>query len=546
MAAGDFNRDGFQDLAFLNNSKTAQGIQVFWGSARGYDPARAQDMPIEAPSCIRADDVDRDGYTDLVVTGAGKPETIGFEGLDRNQQGSAHVAMVLMGSAGGFDLNRTTRLPTFDARFATTGDFNRDGHVDIAIANASRGEESQVNSFVYWGGSQGFAAARRAELPTLGATGVAAGDLNQDGFTNLVFSNANDGRTHDIPSYIYWGSAEGFAPYLRADVQTFGAASVNVADLNGDGKQDLLVVNQYSGKSKGNVYTTIFWGNRHSYYSSASMTALPGLGSYDTTVADFNDDGFVDFVLTNSYTDHAYLYWGSKDGFSETRRSNLPAPHAYGSSAADLNRDGYLDLVFTHGRGDRHAGTILWGGSAGYSEKNRIELQLKNRRSLSNNIADLNRDGYLDLIFPDEYFGDVQIYWGSANGYSEERTWVKPLSAGSIELADLNGDGFLDFVVAGGFDPVRKSRNTTTKIFRGTAEGTPSTEGVIELEGYQSIECAIADLNRDGFLDLVLSNYMSDSTRSIPLFIYWARRRAVQQQEPDRTAGGILGRRPDH
>ena len=88
VAAGDFNRDGFQDLAFLNNSKTAQGIQVFWGSARGYDPARMQEMPIKEPSCIRADDLDRDGYADLVVTGAGKAETIGFEGLDRNPEGS--------------------------------------------------------------------------------------------------------------------------------------------------------------------------------------------------------------------------------------------------------------------------------------------------------------------------------------------------------------------------------------------------------------------------------------------------------------------------
>ena len=60
VAAGDFNRDGFQDLAFLNNSKTAQGIQVFWGSARGYDPARMQEMPIKEPSCIQADDLDRD------------------------------------------------------------------------------------------------------------------------------------------------------------------------------------------------------------------------------------------------------------------------------------------------------------------------------------------------------------------------------------------------------------------------------------------------------------------------------------------------------
>ena len=65
---------------------------------------------------------------------------------------------------------------------------------------------------------------------------------------------------------------------------------------------------------------------------------------------------------------------------------------------------------------------------------------------------------------------------------------MKSLSAGSIELADLNGDGYLDFVVAGEFDPALGSRVTRKRgSFVGTAEGTPSTDGVIELEGYQSI-----------------------------------------------------------
>lgn len=296
---------------------------------------------------------------------------------------------------------------------------------------------------------------------------------------------------------------------------------LNIGDMNGDGKLDVLLVNQYSGKAGGKVKTNIFWGNPHHYYSSASMASLPGDGAYDTTVADLNDDGYVDIVLCSSYSDTSYLYWGSQNGFSADHPEKLPIGHAYGSSAADLNRDGYLDLVFTHRQGTRNVGTILWGSQDGYLEKRKTLLNLKNKRSLSNVVADLNRDGFLDLVFPGEYFGVLQIYWGSAQGFSESNSWAKFVSAGSLEMADLNGDGFFDFVIAGGFDPGKKSRNTRTRIFWGTREGTPLLVKPIELEAYESIECSIADLNRDGTLDLVLANYMSDSTRSLPLFVFW-------------------------
>jgi hypothetical protein len=534
VTVADLNKDGYPDIAFINNSKRARDVQVFWGSKSGYEAGRSQSVPVEDPTSIRSDDFNGDGYFDLLVTASAKAETISYEGIKRSRQGTPHYAYVYMGGPSGLDVERPVLLPTLEARHAVTGDFNRDGFVDIAIANASEDGNPVVGSFVYWGSRDGFSPGRRVELPTLGASGAAAGDLNQDGYPDLVFANASDGQTHDVPSYIYWGSTTGYAPYLRSDVQTFGAASVNVADLNRDGKQDLLAVNQYSGKYHGQVNTCIFWGNPHSYYSTASMTSIPGTGSYDTTVADFNDDGLADISLTNSYIDKSYLYWGSKEGFGTGRRSDLPAGGAYGSSTADLDRDGFLDLVFTHRVGEKHLGTILWGSGEGYSEKRKTTLNLKNRRSLSNVIADLNRDGYLDLVFPDEYFGDLQIYWGSARGYSEDRSWVRFVSAGSLELADLDGDGCLDFVIAGGFDPKKMSPNTKTRIFRGTSEGIPSMENVIELEGYQTIECAIADLNRDGALDIVASNYMSDTTRSLPMFIYWGSR-GGKYSDADRT-----------
>src|SRR5262249_28091205 len=157
----------------------------------------------------------------------------------------------------------------------------------------------------------------RTELPTLGATGVACADLNHDHFTDLVFANSNNSQTNDVPSYIYWGSKDGVAPYVRSTVQTFGAAGVGVADLNGDSQPDLLFLNRYSGTNfSAEVNSHIFWGNSAHSYSTASMSNLPGHGTYGTTVADLNNDGFPDVVMCNSGSSDTYIYWGSKEGYS--------------------------------------------------------------------------------------------------------------------------------------------------------------------------------------------------------------------------------------
>ncbi|PYV12005.1 MAG: hypothetical protein DMG07_17975, partial [Acidobacteria bacterium] len=258
-----------------------------------------------------------------MVTTAFKRQTVTLRPGEDVQRASQQAVHILPGSAGGIDDKKIVRLPSLEARDSAIGDFNRDGFADIAVANTSDGNTAAVPSYIYWGGgaaARGFSAERRTELPTLGATGVAAADLNGDGLLDLVFANSNDNQTTDVPSYIYWGSPTGFAPYLRSDLLSFGAESVNAADLNGDGKPEIILVNQNSGAAHGRVSTEIFWGNPHHHYSPASMTSLPGHGAYDTTAADLNDDGFPDLVISNSYSDKSYIYWGGRDGFSVAHR----------------------------------------------------------------------------------------------------------------------------------------------------------------------------------------------------------------------------------
>ena len=523
VTAGQLNDDDFPDIAFASDRPEGGEIKIFFGNGDAtYTDQQSRSIPVPEPTSIGAFDVNGDGYDDLLVTGGSGDQTIAIGDVGGGSTDTNSGVWLYHGSKTGPTGAGAVSLPSYEANDSLAVDLNADGHQDIVIANTSRGKKATVDSFVYWGSQQGFSSDRRSELPTLGASAVAAVDLNDDSFPDLVFANSNDGETYDVPSYIYWGSATGFAGYLRSELQSFGAVSVNLADLNRDGNTEILFVNQYSGKVSGRVGSHIFWGNPHHHYSTNSMTSLPTRGAYDTTVADLNDDGFNDVVFSNSYIPQSYIYWGSERGFSKEDRQEIDlGGGAITSNAADLNRDGYLDLVFIGRVGDRSQATLLWGSAEGFSTDNRTVLSIEEERSLGNVVADLNRDGHLDLVFSGDYFGTVTIFWGSSSGYSEERRWSRFVSAGSVKLADLNRDGLLDFVISGSFDPGKKSRDTTTRIFWGTTDGTPSEQPAFELEGYQSLECGIADLNLDGNLDLALSNYMSDSTRALPLFIYW-------------------------
>ena len=103
---------------------------------------------------------------------------------------------------------------------------------------------------------------------------------------------------------------------------------------------------------------------------------LEAYDSDEQAVADLNKDGYLDIVMTNyhGYTTRTipfFIYWGGADGsYTEQRRTSLPAESSLRVSVADFNQDDWLDIVvFNHQeRGDHTSGAnIYWGGDEGFS-----------------------------------------------------------------------------------------------------------------------------------------------------------------------------------
>jgi hypothetical protein len=498
VASGDMNRDGFPELLLVNNNSEEKSVYLYWGGPGGFSVERRDRMEGGDPVGIRLADLDRDGALDLVVT-------------HRDDR-----AQLFKGGPRGLPAEPWMELPTAGAVRCEVAELNRDGFPDLILAN--RGERP---STIYWGGSQGFESGRRTDLPTLDASDAVAVDFNRDGWTDLAFANEGDSRTHDVPSYIYWNGPRGFDPAHRSHLQGFGPVSLQGADLDRDGWTDLVLVNRNSG-SRDAIDSLIYWGNPRHHYSAASVSRVPGAIGAVPAIADLNRDGWTDIAFPNGW-----IYWGHAEGYGARRREDLKLEEGHGASTADLNRDGYLDLVIPAGSAYSQEGSsrgiLLWGGEDGFHSRRRTELSLNTNISQSAAIADLNKDGFLDLIFPDVDRENVDLFWGSPGGdYGRDNhTLLKVHSASTVEIADLNADGWLDLILGGVYDMARHGRPMRhATLVWGGAEGFDSSRS-LRLEAYESEEQSVADLDKDGYLDIVMTNYHAYTTRKLPCFIYW-------------------------
>ena len=553
LAAADFNGDGWVDLAFSN-----RGIEggerfgfdlhlesyVYWNGPRGFREEDRTVLATTSAADVAAADVDGDGYSDLLfannnskhqslVLYRGGPE--GFRTPGEQWQGGDAVGVTLAEVSGdgnpdlilahkddrvtvhkgtGQGISRETwvEVPSLGATDSRVGDLNRDGRSELILPN-----ESGDASYIYWGGEDGFSPGRRQELPTLAATDAVLADYNGDGWVDLAFSNNHDGATRDVVSYLYWNGPDGFHAAYRRELQSFGAVSLAAGDMDLDGHQDLAVINQNSG-SHGAIDSVVYWGNPRHHYSPAASSIIPAKGGLATT-ADLDGDGWVDLIFPDGS-----IFGGSSTGFRLDKK--LEMEPANGVSVGDLNRDGYLDLIYILGAATRElppTARILWGGGNGHDPSRRTELRLGIRVGQAGRVADFNKDGALDLIFSDVDSEHVDLFWGSLeSGFSQENHSVLKIQpTSSPEIADLNGDGWLDLIFGGGWDPKRFGRPTRQAILVwGSRDGFHS-DRITELEAFDSLEQAVADLNRDGHLDIVMTNYHAYHTRTLPAFIYW-------------------------
>ena len=503
-AAGDVNHDGFADVivgASWNNAGglTAGRAYLYFGGARMdniADVVFTGEYHIDrfGNSVSSAGDVNHDGFSDVIV-GAYLNDAAGRDAgrayLYLGGTNMDNVADVIFSGEAGVD--------HFGNCVASAGDVNRDGFADVLIG-------------AYENNAGGFDAGRAY---------IYLGGTNMDNLADVILTG-------------------------EADFDNFGISLAAAGDVNHDGFSDVIVgahLNDAGGNEAGRAYI-YFGGPNMNNLADVVLTGEASLFNFGNSVAsagDVNRDGFADVIVGSSAAERAYLYFGgpSMDNLADVVFSGENSFDLFGfsvSSAGDVNRDGFADVIvgahWNHAGGTLAGRAYLYFGSASMDNTSDVIFTGEASGDACGvsvaSAGDVNADGFADVIIgaylndaAGEDAGCAYIYFGGAGANNipdviltgeaaHDHFGVRVASAG-----DVNHDGFADVIVGA-------SMNSANGILSGRAYlyfGGPSMDNLADVifTGETSYDyfgaslAAAGDVNRDGFADVIIGAEGNDA-----------------------------------
>lgn len=376
---------------------------------------------------------------------------------------------------------------------------------DVAV---SRSQKRTINSRgTSPGSSVSFLPAVSYNSGGYEAFSVAVSDVNGDGKPDLLVSNycANSVTCYVKATVgVLLGNGDGtFQPVVTYSSGGSNAVSLVVADVNGDGRADVLVANQFGGVG-------VLLGNGNGTFQPA-VSYASGKGTCSSVaVADVNGDGRLDLVVTTWNTGSVGVLLGNGDGTFQPVVA-YPASGPQAAVIADVNGDGKLDVVVADGSG---AGVLLGNGDGTFQPE--VMYSSGGLTPTSIAVADLNSDGKQDLVVMNFDSGNVGVLLGNGDGtFQPAVTYGGADGAGtpSVAVSDINGDGKLDLLVVN--FQIDSKGDGGIGVFLGNGDGTFQPEVVFGSGGYYAWSLAVADVNGDRKPDLVAANLQL--TRSQPL-----------------------------
>ena len=316
---------------------------------------------------------------------------------------------------------------------------------------------------------------------------VVAADVNGDGKVDLIAVNYGNGFGNSTLSVLTNNGTGGFV--LASSPGTgVSPEALTAADVNGDGKVDLICAN-YSDWT-----LTVLTNNGHGGFVLAS-TPNTGNGPESVTAADVNGDGKVDLICAN-YGDNTLSVFTNSGNGGFVLASSPGVGTGPRSVIAFTNIYGKMNLVSAN-YGNNTLTVLTNNGSGGFSIGSSPGVGVHPTMVIA---ADVNKDGRMDLICANSGSSTLTVLTNNgSDGFSTATSPGAGSNPYSVAAADVNGDGKIDLIAAN-----NTGSGTLTVL---TNDGSGGF--VIDVSpsvGSASASLTAADVNGDGRVDLISAN----------------------------------------